>query len=1196
MMDAISFVLGVQPTHLRTQNLKDLIYRGRIDGTESPEVCTYAHVLAIFEKSSGESMHLMRSVHESGSSDYKINDKSVTALQYQMTLKQENILVKARNFLVFQGDIENIAAQEPAQLSRLVETISGSGEFAEEYDRLKEEKDKAMNEYLEIFSKKRHLNTESKQYKEQMREREMFEATLNEKNTLRKVVNLYKIFHNERKHFQIKANIRKVTNLIEATKGKVVHRQDDLRSLISQHAAELLELNSIEAKVHALERDSAYKKRDLFPLQSRQKLLQSKIHFSEKKIADLRRDLESQSNERSLLEADLEGTKQALEEFHKRTAELEKQTRISPEGTKLYETLRKEFLSKSGSALEDEFESLSMELETYRASLNNLDLQSDAARDKIALLESDVEQNLQSSFDTHSAELESLLQLKANKESQKDELLALKQRIVSSELELNAELREVISSLDDYSSQQKETKKQKKLRDNVSMLRTLLKDGSIKGLMYELVTAEKKKYEMALSTVLGPNIDAIIVDTTATAYKCIEILRERRAGIASFIPLDSVMSDQINLNFLRSIHESARPAIDVVKFEDPAIERAVQYAISDTVIVEDLETARYLKWESGLSLSNKFVSLDGSVLHKSGLMTGGEQQQQHQRSGNLIRLNKSGVNDLEKRKADISDKLAKLAAEKPSPVDINNFNEEINQIDEMIPGLRSRLAVLERQIFEKNQEIVFNREVLQETVGRKEDKEKDVAEVTRKIEDCTGKIQDLQKQVYLEFCSKYKLSSISDFECLHGPAMRTRSREKAEIDKRLVSLKNKLEFQDERMAETDKRIDRLHGELSNLQSDLLVVEQTLAEKNSSVEEVEENIRQVKSGKGQLETQVSEDLRKTKEMEDEVKELEAELKSLGREMTHSEELMMKVDAERFNMLKNCKMDDVDLPLEDGFLDSLTLDVENVSEVAYQVHVDYSLLDVRYQETYSSRTEADLRARIESVENELKALTPNSKAMERLRQVDEKLKKFDRDFSKCKHEVNRVTAKFDDITTKRKDAFMDAFQHIADNIDRVYKQLTKSDASPLGGSAYLTLEDEEQPFSAGIKYHAMPPMKRFRDIDLLSGGEKSMAALALLFAIHSYHASPFFVLDEVDASLDNANVKRIAEYIKENAGPDFQFIVISLKSALFEHSDALVGIYRDQRENASRTVSLDLRKYLADPLQVPISGDREIAAES
>lgn len=128
--------------------------------------------------------------------------------------------------------------------------------------------------------------------------------------------------------------------------------------------------------------------------------------------------------------------------------------------------------------------------------------------------------------------------------------------------------------------------------------------------------------------------------------------------------------------------------------------------------------------------------------------------------------------------------------------------------------------------------------------------------------------------------------------------------------------------------------------------------------------------------------------------------------------------------------------------------------------------------------------------------------------------------------------------------------------------------------MGGQAYLDIEDTDTPYLSGIRYHAMPPLKRFRDMEHLSGGEKTMAALALLFAVHSYQPSPFFVLDEVDAALDNANVEKIRNYIRGHAGPGMQFIVISLKTGLFQGSESLVGVYRDQDANSSNTLTLDV----------------------
>ncbi len=151
-------------------------------------------------------------------------------------------------------------------------------------------------------------------------------------------------------------------------------------------------------------------------------------------------------------------------------------------------------------------------------------------------------------------------------------------------------------------------------------------------------------------------------------------------------------------------------------------------------------------------------------------------------------------------------------------------------------------------------------------------------------------------------------------------------------------------------------------------------------------------------------------------------------------------------------------------------------------------------------------------------------------------------------------------------------MAAFDKIASNIDKIYKELTGTRHS----TASLTLENADEPYLEGIKYSSIPPNKRFRDMDQLSGGERTVAALALLFAVHSFQPSPFFVLDEIDAALDPVNVSKVVNYIKQRS-TDVQCIVISLKNSFFEHADALIGIYKDKQETTSRTVTLDLSKY-------------------
>lgn len=127
--------------------------------------------------------------------------------------------------------------------------------------------------------------------------------------------------------------------------------------------------------------------------------------------------------------------------------------------------------------------------------------------------------------------------------------------------------------------------------------------------------------------------------------------------------------------------------------------------------------------------------------------------------------------------------------------------------------------------------------------------------------------------------------------------------------------------------------------------------------------------------------------------------------------------------------------------------------------------------------------------------------------------------------------------------------------------------------------------------------MPPLKRFRDMEHLSGGEKTIAALALLFAIHSYQPSPFFVLDEVDAALDHVNVTRVAQYVREHANPGMQFIVISLKSTFFQESETLVGVMRDQAKMTSKYLSLDVSslKHFAGEMSANLSVVEEVRTQ-
>lgn len=244
------------------------------------------------------------------------------------------------------------------------------------------------------------------------------------------------------------------------------------------------------------------------------------------------------------------------------------------------------------------------------------------------------------------------------------------------------------------------------------------------------------------------------------------------------------------------------------------------------------------------------------------------------------------------------------------------------------------------------------------------------------------------------------------------------------------------------------------------------------------------------------------------------------------------------------------------------------------------VDFSNVDEDLKMRRSASEEEKLRKKFEGkigkLTQEIEGIAPNMKAADAFDTMTDLVKSTVDDFNAAKEEGRRANEAFNKIRKSRSHKFNTAFKKIDAALKVIYTDMTKSSKHPLGGNAYLSLDDSDEPYRGGMKFNAMPPMKRFRDMEQLSGGEKTVAALSLLFAIHSYRPAPFFIMDEVDAALDNVNVLKVCNYIRQRSD-DFQCIVISLKDMFYERSESLVGICRDVSSSSSRSMTLDLTKF-------------------
>ena len=244
LMDALSFVLGIHSGQLRSSHLTDLIYRQGEAGQDA----SFASVVAVYQRAEGTEVAFQRRISTAGQSEYRIDGKTITFAEYCKVWEVENVLIKARNFLVFQGDVEALANKTPRELTRLFEQISGSEEFRPEYERSKAVYDKALDDSSMNFSKKRGLGAELKQVKEQREDVLRYELLLTEKANLQAEFYLWKLFHVEEAARKIgaaieakeaelseaEAAVRRDENAWKEVKKKQARHQKDLLALERQ--------------------------------------------------------------------------------------------------------------------------------------------------------------------------------------------------------------------------------------------------------------------------------------------------------------------------------------------------------------------------------------------------------------------------------------------------------------------------------------------------------------------------------------------------------------------------------------------------------------------------------------------------------------------------------------------------------------------------------------------------------------------------------------------------------------------------------------------------------------------------------------------------------------------------------------------------------------------------------------------------
>ncbi|KAH9729366.1 Structural maintenance of chromosomes protein 1 [Citrus sinensis] len=1148
LMDAISFVLGVRTGQLRGGQLKDLIYA--YDDKEKEQKGRRAFVRLVYQLGNESELQFTRTITSSGGSEYRIDGRVVNWDEYNAKLRSLGILVKARNFLVFQGDVESIASKNPKELTALLEQISGSDELKREYEVLEDEKGKAEEKSALVYQKKRTVVLERKQKKEQKEEAERHLRLQDQLKSLKKEHFLWQLFNIEKDITKASKDLEAEKRSREEVMRELEHFEDQKRGKRKELAKYLKEIAQCEKKI--AERNNRLDKSqpELLKLNEEMSRINSKIKSSKKELERKREERRKHANDIKELQKGIQDLTGKLEELNEKSRD--GAGRLPLLDTQLTEYFQiKEEAGMKTAKLRDEKEVLDREqhadlevlknLEANLQQLSNREHELDAQEDQMRKRQKNI-------LDASGGHKDELTKLKKELRSMQDKHRDSRQKYEN----LKSKIGEIENQLRELKADRHENERDAKLSQAVETLKRLFQ--GVHGRMTDLCRPTQKKYNLAVTVAMGKFMDAVVVEDENTGKECIKYLKEQRLPPMTFIPLQSVR---------------VKPIIEKLR-------TLVLFAVGNTLVCDGLDEAKVLSW-SGERF--RVVTVDGILLTKAGTMTGGTTGGMEARSK---QWDDKKIEGLKRKKEQYESELEELGS-------IREMQLRESETSGKISGLEKKIQYAEiekRSIEDKLANLRQEKRTIKEEIGRiKPDLQKLKDKIDRRTTDINKlerRINEITDRLYRDFSESVGVANIREYEENQLKAAQNVAEERLNLSNQLAKLKYQLEYEQKR--DVESRIKKLESSLSTLENDLKQVKKKEGDVKSATETATGDITRWKEEMRGWKSNSDECEKEIQEWEKQASAATTSLSKLNRQINSKAQIEQLISRKQ-EIMEKCELECIVLPTVE---DPMETDSSSPGPV-----FDFSQLNRSYlQERRPSereKLEVEFKQKMDALISEIEKTAPNLKALDQYEALLEKERAVTEEFEAARKEEKQAADAYNSVKQKRYGLFMEAFNHISSSIDRIYKQLTRSNTHPLGGTAYLNLENEDDPFLHGIKYTAMPPTKRFRDMEQLSGGEKTVAALALLFSIHSYKPSPFFILDEVDAALDNLNVAKVAGFIRSKScegtrgnqdadeGNGFQSIVISLKDSFYDKAEALVGVYRDSDRSCSRTLTFDLTKY-------------------
>ncbi|KAM5335650.1 structural maintenance of chromosomes protein 1B isoform 1-T1 [Glossophaga mutica] len=1179
VMDALSFVMAEKIANLRVKHIQELIHGAHVGKPVSPS----ASVKIVYVEESGEEKTFARIIR-GGCSEFRFDDSPVSRSAYVAELEKIGIIVKARNCLVFQGTVESISMKKPRERTQFFEEISSSGELIGEYEEKKRKLQRAEEDAQFNFNKKRNIAAERRQARLEKEEAERYQSLLEELKINKIQLQLFKLYHNERKIHFLNSELEHANTNLSVTKESLSRHETIVKAKKKEHGMLTRQLQHTEKELKSLEALLNQKRPQYIKAKENTSYHLKKLEVAKKSMKDSEKQCSKQEDDIKALETELVDLDVAWKSFEKQIEEevLRKVRDIELEASQLnrYKEL-KEQVRKKVAIMNQQLEKLQWEQKADTERLAFEKRRRGEVQENLKQIKEQIEdykKRIEKLEEYTKACMDCLKEKKQQEETLVDEIAKAKSRIS----EVNEEMNLVRSELQNAGIDYHEGKRQQKRAEVMERLKRLYPD-SVFGRLLDLCHPIHKKYQLAVTKLFGQYMVAIVVTSEKVARDCIRFLKEERAEPETFLALDYLDIKPINER-LREI-KGCKMVIDVIKTQFPQLKKVIQFVCGNGLVCETVEEARHVAFDG--PERRKTVALDGTLFLKSGVISGGSSDLKY----------KARCWD-EKELKNLRERRTQLMQELKGLLKMLRKEADLKQIQTLIQGTHTRLkySQSELEMIKKKHLAAASREQSQLqsellNIGSQCSMlEEAIRERQQRIEEFQEKIDKVEDDIFQHFCEEIGVENIREFEKKHVKQQQEIDQKRLEFEKQKTRLNIQLEYSRNQLKKKLSKINTLKETIRKGTEDIDNLKKAEDDCLQAVDELMAKRQQLQDVFAAQNASVEKVLAQTEEERKAFLAVDREVGKWQKEVVTIQSSLEQKRLEKHNMLLDCKVQDIEIILLSGSLDDIievelgtevesTQATQDMYEKEAAIEIDYSSLREDLKSLQSDKeVEAHLRLLLQQVASQedvlLKTAAPNLRALENLKTVRDKFQESTDAFEASRKEARMCRQEFEQVKKRRYDLFSQCFEHISVSIDQIYKKLCRNNSA----QAFLSPENPEEPYLEGISYNCVAPGKRFMPMDNLSGGEKCVAALALLFAVHSFRPAPFFVLDEVDAALDNTNIGKVSSYIKEQTQEQVQMVIISLKEEFYSKADALIGIYPEHNDHMiSRVLTLDLSQY-------------------